>query len=222
MKKILLFPALVSFLFFAACQNKNSGEAIKTGAAQNAATASDAAKTYSVNTSESVIHWEGYKPGKYSHNGVVHLENGSIAVENGKIQSGNFTIDMTSLENHDLTDPEDKAKLEGHLKSGDFFEVEKYPEGSFEITGIEPATGNPGATHLIKGNLTLKGITKSIEVPATVNIEGDKLTAETPEFVIDRTEWKVNFNSGIMGTVGDALIADDVKMRIELEATAQP
>lgn len=222
MKKILLFPLFLAALFFTACQNKNSGQAIETGDARDAATAAEGADTYTVNTGESLINWEGYKPGKYSHHGTVQISKGWVSVENGAIQSGNFIIDMSSLENHDLEDPKDKAKLEGHLKSGDFFEVEKYPEGKFEITGVEPLTDNPGATHLIKGNLTLKGITKSVELPAYVDIDNEKLTAETPEFIIDRTDWDVNFNSGILGTVGDALIADDVKLKIELQAATQP
>jgi hypothetical protein len=64
----------------------------------------------------------------------------------------------------------------------------------------------------------MKNITKSIEIPANVTVQEGVLTATTPEFVINRTEWNVNFNSGLFGAVGDALIADDVKLKIELAA----
>ncbi len=219
MKKLSLFASLLAVLFFVACQNNNSGQAVETGEAQDAATASEGAVTYAVDKEASVVMWEGYKPAKYSHTGIIQLKDGSLAVNNGNIEGGSFVIDMTTLTNLDVEDPKDKAKLEGHLKSGDFFEVEKYPTGQFEITKVEPMTGDAnGATHKITGNLTLKGITKSIELPANVAIDGDKVVATTPEFTINRTEWDVKFNSGLAGAVGDALIADDVKLKIDLMA----
>ena len=141
-------------------------------------------------------------------------------MKDGAPESGNFTIDMTSLENTDLAeDAEKKAKLEGHLKSGDFFEVEKFPTATFEVTGVT-AGGTEGATHTVSGNLTMKGITKSVDIPANVSMADGKMTIETPEFTIDRTQWDVKFNSGLFGAVGDAIIADDVKLKITLVGTA--
>ena len=219
MKKLSLFASLLAILVFAACQNNNTTE---TGEAQDAATASKDANIYTINTDASVINWEGYKPGRYSHIGTIKMQSGQLAINNGNIESGSFVIDMNSLNNLDLQDAKDKAKLEGHLKSGDFFEVEKYPTGKFEIASVQALTGDAsGATHKITGNLTLKDITKSIELPARVAVSDGKLVAESLEFSINRTEWGASHDSGLVGAVGDALIADDIKLKITLQASTQ-
>ena len=109
-----------------------------------------------VDTDASVINWEGYKPGQYGHQGTIKLQGGELNVKNGMPESGNFVIDITSLANTDLEDPEKRANLEGHLKSGDFFEVEKFPTGAFEMTGVASLQGDSTATMKITGNLTLK------------------------------------------------------------------
>ena len=222
MKKLSLFASLLAILVFAACQNNNAGEAAATGDAQDAAATTQGAVSYAADTDVSVINWEGYKPGKYAHTGTIKLRSGQLAVNDGNIESGSFVIDMSSLSDLEVQDPKDKAKLEGHLKSGDFFEVEKYPAGKFEITNVQPLTGDgSGMTHSITGNLTLKDITKSVELPAKVAISNGVLTAKTMEFTINRTEWNISFNSGLLGAVGNALIADDVKLRINLLANVQ-
>lgn len=217
MKKLFLL-LVISASLFSACQNNNTSQAVETGEAQDAAAASAESVSYAVDADASIIKWEGYKPGKYSHYGTINVQAGKIAVNNGVIEGGSFIIDMNSLTDLDVEDPERKAKLEGHLKSGDFFEVEKYPTATFNIVKVEPLEGNADATHKITGNLTMKDITKSVEIPARVVVQDGALMATTPEFVINRTDWNVSFNSGLLGAVGDALIADDVKLMIELSA----
>ncbi len=224
MKKQAIFLYLLALLAFTACQNSGSKapEAETSEASSETATASQGAVNYTVNTEASVIEWEGYKPGKYGHQGTMQLQSGNFAVNNGNLESGSFTIDLASLANKDLEGtPDKKAKLESHLKSPDFFDVEKYPSSTFEITKVEAASGNPNATHNITGNLTLKGITNSIVIPAKVSIQNGSLMAETPEFTIDRTKWKVEYGSGVIGTIQDELIADDVKLKVKLAAEAQ-
>ena len=174
---------------------------------------------FNVDTEASLINWEGYKPGQYSHKGTIKIKSGQIGMKDGAPESGNFVIDMVSLVNTDIADAKDKAKLEGHLKSGDFFEVGKFPEASFEVTSVK--AGGEGSTHTLTGNLTMKGITKSVDIPANVALTEGKLSIKTPEFTIDRTQWDVKFHSGLFGTVGDAIIADEVKLNITLVGTAK-
>ena len=225
MKKQAILLSLLTYLAFTACQN-SGGTAPKAEASEpatSAVAADPAGDNYAVNTEASVSEWEGYKPGKYSHHGTIQLQSGNLGVSGGNLVSGSFVIDVNSLANADLAEnPAKKAKLEGHLKSGDFFEVEKYPTGKFEITKVEPLTADStGATHHITGNLTLKNITNSITIPAKVGIQNGSLMAETPEFTINRTKWKVEYGSGVIGTIKDELIADDVKLKIKLAAAAQ-
>ncbi len=221
--KNLFFLMILLAGMFTACQNTPSGDAAKTTeATEEAAEATATSTAYTVNTESSVINWEGYKPGKYGHVGTIKLQGGTIKAADGVPESGNFVIDVTSLECTDLAEtPDKKMKLEGHLKSGDFFEVEKFPTGKFEMTGLQPLEGNPDANYTVKGNLTLKETTKSIEIPAQVTVNEGSLMVATPEFTINRTEWGVNFGSGIIGTVKDQLIADDVKLKINLVANTQ-
>jgi polyisoprenoid-binding protein YceI len=84
-------------------------------------------------------------------------------VDGKKVVGGTFTIDMTSITNQDIEDETYKQKLLGHLKSDDFFSTDKHPRATLLITKLTPTGQN---TYQVKGNLTIKGITKTIEFPA--------------------------------------------------------
>ena len=222
-KQAILLLAFVAVLF-AACQNNAPSEATSTteatvdSTAQQAAAAPTSGVAHAVNTQNSVIEWIGFKPTGSQHNGNIKLQGGEILVDNGNITGGKFTIDMNSLAVLDQEGGK-KAKLESHLKDSDFFEVATHPTGAFEITSVEPLTGDAsGATHKVNGTLTLKGVAKPISIPAKVAVTEGKISAETTEFTINRTEWGVQYKSGVIGTVKDELIADDVKLKIKLEA----
>ncbi len=101
---------------------------------------------------------------------------------------------LTSLSVDIVTDSirtEVGAMLTGHLKSPDFFNVAEFPEASFQSTSIK-AEGEPGS-YMVTGDLTLHGVTKPISFPATVSMDGDKLSLTT-SFKFDRTEWGINFD----------------------------
>ena len=119
----------------------NKQSTVEPGEAQEAATASETATTYEINTEESTIEWRGTKP-TGEHRGTIDIQSGSISATQEEIQSGNVVIDMTSIT---VTDEgiseEDKTNLENHLKGTvegketDFFNVEEFPTATFEITG---------------------------------------------------------------------------------------
>jgi polyisoprenoid-binding protein YceI len=220
MKNLNVFlVVLFALSMLVACNSKPQGEAAETAdATEQAAKASTEATTYKLNSG--TVNWVGSKPIGSSHNGTIMIKSGSFSVENGNISAGNFVIDMNSLSNQDLKDnPDKKAKLEGHLKSDDFFAVETYPTSTFEITKVEAVNDGGDATHKITGNLTMRGISKQITFPANVSIQENMLSAVTPSFTINRTLWDVNFNASVLGTVGDALISDDIALVINLSAT---
>jgi polyisoprenoid-binding protein YceI len=170
-------------------------------------------KTYNVDLAGSTMGWTGTKPsGK--HNGTVALSAGSLQVKKGKVLGGNFTLDMNTIVDLDIPGG-GKAGLEKHLKSPDFFDVEKYPTATFEITGISAigATQNvmyEGATHNIAGNLTMHGVTKNISCPAAVAVSGKSLTASA-DFNVDRTEWGINYGS-------DGKVAKEINLKLSLVA----
>jgi polyisoprenoid-binding protein YceI len=211
MKKIILLASIA--LAFAACSG-NTDKKVKTSEKQTAAVADGTAYTVD---STSTITWTGSKPtGK--HTGTFKIKDGSLSVKDGTLTGGTFSIDITSLNNEDLAaDAESKGKLEGHLKSPDFFDVAKYPAAKFEITGIEVNTDSTKKefTHTIKGNLTLKDSTKNVAIPAMVTIDAKTLTA-TADFSIDRTQWGMNYKGP--DNPQDWIIAKAVSLKLNLKA----
>src|SRR5688572_27348396 len=99
------------------------------------------AKTLTVDTAKSVIKWKGEKKLVDSaHNGTLKLKSGTVVTDDkGQVTGGEFLIDMSSIEDLDLAaKPDSKKKLEGHLKSDDFFNVEKWPTAKFVVKKVTP------------------------------------------------------------------------------------
>ena len=170
---------------------------------------------YKVNTNTSKINWKGFKP-TGSHYGTIHLSNGNFIVNNEKIVGGEFTIDMNTIVDLDMpSDNEYNAKLVGHLKSKDFFDVEKYPNGGFHIKETE----YKGGKTLIKGELTLKGITHPVSFLAEVKIENGQLTFKSEPFKVDRSKWNVRYQSkSFYSDLKDKFIEDDMEISIVVSA----
>lgn len=226
-KMILPIAALTFGL--ASCNSSAPGESIEAKEAQEVSKSEDKGATqYSVNTQGDEVMWEGYKTyADGSHYGTIQVKDGAFVVENGSLKGGEFTIDMNTIHSQDLKDDKEKyQKLVGHLKSPDFFAVDSFPKAKFEITNAKPAPADDttGATHHVSGNLTLRGITKNIAIPAKVGIENNTVSFSTPEFVIDRSKWNVKFRSTSFaefeGIAKEKAIADNIKLQVDLEAKA--
>lgn len=174
--------------------------------------------TLAINPEKSTIEWFGKKVfvDNYSHKGTINLSKGSLIVDGGKLTGGMFEADMTSIKDTDLTDAKQNARLVGHLKSDDFFGVEKFPTATFKITKATPKGGNQ---YDLTGDLTLKGKTSSITFPATVNINGKSATA-TAKLPVDRSKYDVKFGSKsfFADLVGDKVIADEFDLTVNLVA----
>lgn len=182
-------------------KNQNSGETIST-AKHN---------TYDVDAKLSRLEWTGKKIGG-EHSGILSFSNGEIKNENGKI-TGSFEIDMTSISSTDLTG-EWKEKLDGHLKSEDFFGVEKFPIAKLEITEAIPA----GKKYRIKANLTIKEKTHPVEFNADVIFEENKITAKG-EVIIDRSKYDVRYGSkSFFANIGDKMIHDEFIVKFNVVA----
>ncbi len=177
--------------------------------------------TYALMTEGDEVMWTGYKVvGGDSHNGTLQVKDGEFMTKDGKLVGGKFTIDMNSLTNEDLEKEGEKAKLVGHLKSPDFFNVGEYPEAMFTITGAQKAeNGENGVTHNISGNLKMRGQENNITFPAKVDMTDDMIQISTPEFAIDRTKWDVKYGSeNIEGLAKDKMISNNVKLKIDVKA----
>ncbi len=220
MKNIVFYLMILAVL--GSCKTRTSAEKVAAEEAKKAGVASGT--EYNLNTDVSILKWTGSKPGG-EHHGTVKITEGKINSINGTITAGNFVIDLNTIVNEDLTDPEMNAKLVGHLKSQDFFHVDEYPSASFEIVSVTridnpsaPASGGLTPTHNVTGNLTMRGTVKSISFPAKIDITGSKIKAHTNPFAINRTEWNVNFMSkSLFAELKDNFIDDNIIIQLELE-----
>lgn len=165
-----------------------------------------AQETKTIIPAESSISWTGKKV-TGSHNGQIDIREGALLFDNGQISGGSFIIDMTSLTNEDLGG-EMKGKLEGHLKSDDFFGVTTYPEAKLVITDVTPL----GGSYKINGDLTIKGKTAPVSFDASIS--GNKATAN---ITVDRTIYDVRYGSGkFFENLGDKMIYDNFDLEVNL------
>lgn len=168
-----------------------------------------------VNTEESYIVWKGYKV-TGSHHGKVMIKNGELSLDDaGMLTGGGFEIDMATITCEDL-EGEWSQKLVGHLKSDDFFGVEKYPTAKFVITEVV-SRGKPGEYKIV-GDLTIKETTKEIKFNTVVTEEAGKRVA-TADITIDRSEYNVRYGSGsFFDNLGDKTIYDEFELSVNLVA----
>jgi len=161
----------------------------------------------SADTEKTVLNWLGEKI-VGQHTGTIEIKNGWLSWDNNKILSGEFTIDMTTIKDDDSS-----AKLEGHLKSDDFFGVDKHTESKLVITGSDPFDKGTAA---VKGNLTIKGITHPVEFRATAQ-KKDEGTWFYANIIIDRSKYNVRYGSGsFFDNLGDKTIYDEFKVKVNL------
>jgi polyisoprenoid-binding protein YceI len=160
------------------------------------------------------IKWTGYGVGK-SHDGVIKLKSGSVEMKNENIIGGTFVFDMTTLNS---TKFDYSEKLTGHLKSADFFNVEKYNTATLKITQATALKTDPN-TYEITGDLTIKDKTNPIAFTAKVTKDGKKMKATGSIEIKDRTKFDIVYNSKQFSTLsklGDKLIEDNIKVDIDV------
>ncbi|WP_212003947.1 YceI family protein [Chitinophaga sp. HK235] len=175
------------------------------------------ATTYQVDKNQSKLNWVGKKV-TGQHSGTINVADGKLDVENNVLKGGSFSLDTRSIAVTDIKDADGNAKLLGHLKSEDFFGVEKFPSANFVITKVTP---KGAGKYDITGNLTIKGITNPITFPATVAVAGNKLTAKA-DLKVDRTKYNIKYGSkNFFEGIGDKAIYDDFDLAVELVANAQ-
>ncbi|QIL74852.1 YceI family protein [Hymenobacter sp. HDW8] len=144
-----------------------------------------------------------------------------MQVKGTQLVGGTFVVDITSLKNTDLTDADYNAKLVGHLKSDDFFGVEKYSTATLVITSVKPLKGNSdGNNATVTGNLTIKGKTNLISFPAKVGVKNG-VAAASGVATVDRTKYDVKFGSTLFGTAADKAIDDTFTLSFNIIAKAK-
>ena len=160
-----------------------------------------------VDVKNSTLEWKAAKV-TGEHMGTVDLKSAELNIENGVLKGGSFVVDMTTINVTDL-EGEWKAKLEGHLKSDDFFSVANHQTAEFKTTKVKSLGGNK---YMVQGDLTIKGMTHPIGFETTV-ANGNA----TATLKIDRTLYDVRYRSGkFFEGLGDNLIYDEFEIAVNL------
>lgn len=187
----------------------------KVEAAKEVVKAPETGERLSVDRTRSKVGFVGAKV-TAQHVGVFQEFTGSIVLAGGKLEGGSVEFEVQTAS---VVADGGNPRLEGHLRSPDFFEVEAHPTAKFVSTKIEAGSDAPGMTHTVTGNLTIRGITKSVTFPAKVEVGNDAVRAST-EFGIDRKDFGIVYPGK-----ADDLIKDNVLLQIEFvaprEAAAQ-
>ena len=190
-------------IILASC-NTNPNQA-STQQAQGVATADN---IYNIETAQSQITWTGREVSTSYHYGTLDFVSGNFEISNGAIVNGEFIVDMTSINNQDM-EGDSKARLEGHLKSDDFFSVESYPTASISINSSELISDGKWN---VSADLSIKGFTHPINFEMISSEDG-----WSANLVFDRSKYDVRFRSGsFFENLGDKLIYDDIELSINL------
>ena len=169
-----------------------------------------------VDVTASVLNWKGSKP-TGSHNGTVALKSGNLDVKNGLLNGGVFVVDLTTIKNLDMAGSDGAAKIEGHLKGDDFFDVEKYPTSTFTITKVK----KDGSKLAVTGNLQIKDVTKSITIPAMISTESGVTVFKSEVFNINRADFNVKYGSkSFFDNLKDKFIDDMMEMSFVVKSKA--
>jgi polyisoprenoid-binding protein YceI len=174
-----------------------------------------ATETYSIDPSHSQVgfrirHFVSKVPGRFNtYSGTITLDRENLATTKVSVE-----VDAASID----TDHEERDK---HLRSDDFFAVEKHPKLTFTSTEVVPK--GPGRA-TVKGNLTIRGVTKPVELQADVlgfmpDAWGGFRAGFEASTVIDRKEFGILWNKAL--DTGGVVLGDEVEIVLNVEAIRQ-
>ena len=170
---------------------------------------------YNISPASSQLKWEGNKVVGGGHQGTLSIKDGYIQFQKQSPIKAEVTVDMTSLKNTDLKDAKWNQKLVGHLHSDDFFSTKKHPEAKILVTDFSK---QKEGLYNLKGQLTIKGITKPVSFTGKMIGKSGTVTALSASLEFDRTEFNVRYGSGkFFDNLGDKMIADTVKINVDLK-----
>lgn len=169
---------------------------------------------YKVATDKSELSWQAKKV-TGAHNGFVKIKEGQLLSDGKKLVGGKFEIDMNTITVEDIKDETYNGKLLGHLKSDDFFSVDKFSSAVLEIKSSKNVKGDQ---YEVNGILTIKGISNPITFPATIKMT-DKSIVAVAQVTVDRTKYDIKYGSAsFFEGIGDKAIEDTFRMDVKISA----
>lgn len=222
MKKIFLIAGIfvftAAFAFFgsrAEATNLSFIESFYTRSADTKLKPEETTGTYSFDKAHSAIGFRVKHMGLVDVPGYFRDFTGTIKFDAKDMtkSSVEFTAKVTSVDTG-------VAPRDNHLRTADFFEVEKYPEMTFKSTKIE----KKGKQYMLTGDLTMKGVTKSITFPFTLvdiikDQRGTTKMGVVAETVINRRDFGVNYGGNLPN--GVAMLSDNITVVLNIEGNMQ-
>jgi len=221
MKKLNVFTLAAVTLFLTACGGKSSNETT-TGEQK---VAEKQGEVFAVNLETSKVDWKAFHKGGFAPRwGTLAIKAGELSFAEGELTAGDFTIDMQSLkvDPASVTEKDKKySELETHLKSADFFDVEKNPTAEFKITkvaGLDTPTEGAieGANKTVSGNLVLKGKSLNVSFPAKVTLVDGAVTVQA-KFTVNRSDWDLKFGTS-EADPAEWMISKDIEIGVDVKA----
>jgi polyisoprenoid-binding protein YceI len=216
MNNKISLPYLILIIapLFSACRGPVKEENKNSATASSVSLGDVSSEKYIIDTKESVLTWEGSMVFGFEeeHIGYVYTSKGELMIEKGQLVGGTVEVDMNTIE---YKDKESKNTPVKHLKSPDYFDVEKFPISTFSITKVAYAVrGNIKVT----GNLTIKGITNPVTFPAKIEVK-DGIVKANGKLVIDRTQWGIRYGSGkFYDNLADQTVSDEIEFHMKIVA----
>lgn len=212
---------ICSFFFLIACNSTPKSAEADTAEARTLQATSVQGTILNIDTANSKIFWKGSKLIGGANSGFVPITTGSIKLVKGEVVGGSVTINMKGIQPTNQ-DAEGNAKLKAHLGSSDFFAVDSFPTVVFDVTEVKKGAITDSINAEVKdnnatvtGNLTIKGIAKSISFPA--HIQADSLGAVlNAAFTIDRTKWGITY--GAENSIRDNIIKKEIEFKVDVTA----
>lgn len=176
-----------------------------------------ARQIYKLDIKNSKILWKAPKTMGNRYYGFLLFNYGSLKyAPGGKPESGSFGMDMNSISSTDHSSAMENQKVDAELKGDDFFQVAQYPSGTMVVKQIAP--GDRPNVFMVKGDLTIKQVTNTIEFPAVI-VKTGNMVKVTAELVINRGKWNIKpqpKNLDFLSAIKEKVIADEIPVALEL------
>ena len=224
-KKILQISTMALILGLYSCEEAQKKVETITEKESKDHLINDTSIEIPIDISNSKILWEGEKVILGGHNGKIQFSEGWIKTTDQEdiLVDAYFVVDLNSIDVIDLVqEPKNKSELERHLKSADFFDVATYPRAQFKTIKINHVPENGDLNYLLIGELTIKNITKTIEVPVQFYISDSKMVLKA-DFNINRIDFGIIYHSKEDKTFNfekmmDWAIKDTIKLKAHIFA----
>lgn len=175
---------------------------------------------FEIVTDESFLRWTGRNLFNF-HEGRLKLQGGFLEVEDGRLTGGDLQMDMESLQCLDIADEAMNGKLIAHLRSEDFFALDRFPEVSLRVTGSELLRDiTPGMPNLrVEAELALRGEKRPVEFFVTAAARQDGALVAQGSLQFDRTIWGAIYGSGkFFARLGMHVVNDLVDIQVKVVA----